>query len=118
MLFRSVWLQNGALVWIPFVVVLGLAAWIWLRDVPVHANVREQTDIFRLKHTWVMTSLYIMTFGSFAGFSAIFPLLIKKTYGGFDGAPVPLHYAFVGPLVGWKAIMGPVAAMSPLSSIS
>ena len=75
---NDVWLQNGALVWIPFVVVLGLAAWIWLRDVPVHANVREQTDIFRLKHTWVMTSLYIMTFGSFAGFSAIFPLLIKN----------------------------------------
>ena len=75
---NDVWLQNGALVWIPFVVVLGLAAWIWLRDVPVHANVREQTDIFRLKHTWVMTSLYIMTFGIFSGLAGVFPLLIRQ----------------------------------------
>ena len=48
---------------------------------------REQVDIFREKHTWSMTSLYVMTFGSFAGFAATFPLLIKDVYGGFDERP-------------------------------
>ncbi len=53
-----------------------------------------------------MTSLYIMTFGSFSGFSAIFPLLIKKLFGGFEGAPDALAYAFLGPLIGSAARIG------------
>ena len=47
-----------------------------------------------------MTLLYIMTFGSFSGFAAVFPLLIKETYGKFPGGPDPLKYAFLGPLIG------------------
>ena len=64
---ESVWLQNAVLVWIPIVAVLAIIAWIGLRSVPVRANIREQMDIFGDRHTWTMTSLYIMTFGSFAG---------------------------------------------------
>ena len=100
---KSIWLQNATLCWIPFVVVLSVLAWLGLRSVPVRANVREQTDIFRDKHCWLMTSLYLMTFGSFAGFSATFPLLIKEVYGDFENAPDPLTYAFLGPLVGSAA---------------
>lgn len=107
----TVYLQNAALVWVPFIVVGALAAWFGLRRVPVTANFREQLDIFKDKHTWLMTSLYIMTFGSFSGFAAVFPLLIKETYGKFDGAPEPLRYAFLGPLVGAgiRAAFGPIA---------
>jgi NNP family nitrate/nitrite transporter-like MFS transporter len=97
---EELWLQNAVLIWIPFVAFLALVAWLQLRSIPVRANVREQVDIFRDKHTWLMTSLYVMTFGSFSGFSATFPLLIKEVYGGFDDAPDPLTYAFLGPLVG------------------
>lgn len=103
---KSVWLQNATFVWIPFVVLCSLFAWWQLKSVPVRANVREQFDIFREKHTWLMTSLYVMTFGSFAGFSATFPLLIKKLYGDFADAPDPLRYAFLGPLVGSIARVG------------
>lgn len=108
---ESIWLQNAALVWIPVVAVLALLAWFKLRSVPVRANVREQMDIFKEKHCWTMTSLYIMTFGSFAGFSAAFPLLIREVYGSFDKAPDPLTYAFLGPLVGSAARVaaGPVS---------
>jgi NNP family nitrate/nitrite transporter-like MFS transporter len=97
---QPIWLQNATLVWVPLVLLGALLAWVYLRSVPIRANFREQFDIFRAKHTWVMTSLYIMTFGSFSGFSAIFPLLIREVYGKFDGAPDPLRYAFLGPLVG------------------
>jgi NNP family nitrate/nitrite transporter-like MFS transporter len=108
---QPIWLQNATAVWIPFVLLGALLAWVYLRSVPVRANFREQLDIFRDKHTWVMTSLYIMTFGSFSGFSAIFPLLIREVYGRFEGAPDPLRYAFLGPLVGSLArvIAGPIS---------
>jgi MFS transporter, NNP family, nitrate/nitrite transporter len=96
----SMWLQNAAFWYVPLILVLGVLAWFSLRSVPVRANFREQADIFREKHTWFMTSLYIMTFGSFSGFSASFPLLIKELYGGFADAPDPLKFAFIGPLVG------------------
>lgn len=107
----SLYLQNAALFWVPFVAVGGVLAWFRLRDVPVKATFAQQLDIFREKHNWIMTSLYIMTFGSFSGFSATFPLLIKKLYGRFDGAPDPLTYAFLGPLVGSlvRVAFGPVS---------
>ena len=108
---KTLHLQNAVFIWMPLVLLLALLAWWQLRSVPVHANVREQLDIFREKHTWTMTSLYIMTFGSFAGFSAVFPLLIKEVYGDFDNAPDPLSWAFLGPLVGSLARVaaGPVS---------
>jgi NNP family nitrate/nitrite transporter-like MFS transporter len=108
---KDVWLQNAVLVWIPLVALVAVVAWLTLRSVPVRANVREQTDIFRDKHTWLMTSLYVMTFGSFSGFAATFPLLIKEVYGDFDDAPDPLSYAFLGPLVGSAArvVAGPLS---------
>jgi NNP family nitrate/nitrite transporter-like MFS transporter len=108
---KSMWLQNAAFFWIPLVAVFSVLAWLQLKSVPVRANVREQFDIFGDKHTWLMTSLYIMTFGSFAGFSATFPLMIKELYGDFDNAPDPLTYAFLGPLVGSAARV----AAGPLS---
>lgn len=107
----TVYLQNATLFWVPFVLLGGLWAWKSLRNVPVKATFAQQLDIFKEKHNWIMTSLYVMTFGSFAGFSATFPLLIKKVYGKFEDAPDPLTYAFLGPLVGSvvRVIFGPVS---------
>ncbi len=107
----QVWLQNAAFVWVPFVLVGAALAWRYLKTVPVKANLRQQLDIFGDKHTWIMTSIYLMTFGAFSGFAATFALLIKDVYGGFENAPDPLTYAFLGPLVGAGVRMawGPLA---------
>jgi len=107
----TLWLQNATAIYVPFILVFGIAAWIMLKSVPVRANFREQLDIFKEKHGFYMTLLYIMTFGSFSGLSATFPLLIKQVYGGLPGAPDPLAYAFLGPLVGSVARVaaGPVS---------
>lgn len=107
----TIFLQNAAFIWVPFILVAALLAWFGLKRVPVVANFREQLDIFKDKHTWFMTSLYIMTFGSFSGYAAVFPLLIKETYGKFPGGPDPLKYAFLGPLIGAsiRVVFGPVA---------
>ncbi len=105
-----VWLQNALLIYVPFVLLGSLLAWNLLKSVPIRANLAEQFDIFRDKHTWFQTSLYIMTLSSFTGFSATFPLLIKTAYGGFEGAPDPLAFAFLGPLVGSlsRIVAGPL----------
>lgn len=98
---QNVWLQNAALWYVPLLVLFGIACWFGLRSVPVKASFTEQLDIFKEKHTWFCTITYVMTFGSFSGFSAAFPMLIKSLYGGFGAnAPDPLKYAFLGPLIG------------------
>ncbi len=97
---RAIWLQNAAFWYVPLLVVFGIMAWIYLRNVPVKASFKEQLDIFNNKHTWFCTITYVMTFGSFSGFSAAFPLLIQSVYGAFPDAPDPLKYAFYGPLIG------------------
>jgi MFS transporter, NNP family, nitrate/nitrite transporter len=96
----SIWLHNAGMVFIPWVLAGAVLAWLLLRSVPVQANIRQQLDIFGDKHTWIMTLLYLMTFGAFSGFAAQFGLLISNQYGGFADAPDPLRYAFLGPLVG------------------
>ena len=106
-----VWLQNAAAIYVPLVVAFGIAAWVMLRSVPVRANFREQLDIFKEPHGFFMTVLYIATFGTFSGLAATFPLLIKQIYGEFPGAPDPLTYAFLGPLIGSLAriMAGPLS---------
>jgi NNP family nitrate/nitrite transporter-like MFS transporter len=102
----AIWLQNATAIYIPVIVLFGVLAWLMLRSVPVRAQFSEQLDIFKEKHGFFMTLLYITTFGTFSGLSATFPLLIKQLYGGLPGAPDPLTYAFLGPLVGSIARIG------------
>lgn len=106
----TIWLQNAVFWYVPFLVVIGIVAWFLLRSVPVKASFREQLDIFKNKHTYFCTITYVMTFGSFSGLSAAFPLLIKSVYGQFPNAPDPLKYAFLGPLIGsaMRVVAGPL----------
>lgn len=108
---KEIYLQNAVLIWIPLVIIGSVLAFVYLRRVPVQASVREQLDIFRERHTYTMTSLYLMTFGAFSGLAAAFPLLIEKRFGDFAGAPDPLTYAFLGPLVGsaMRVVAGPLS---------
>ena len=107
----QIFLQNAAYIWIPLILIGALLSWFGLKSVPVQASFKEQLDIFKEKHTWLMTSLYVMTFGSFSGLGAAFPLLIKQLFGSLPNAPDPLKYAFLGPLVGAavRAAFGPIA---------
>ena len=106
----TMWLHNAALVLIPWVLLGIVLAAVYLRRVPVEANFRQQLDIFREKHTWVMAAIYLMTFGAFSGFAAQLGLIIVNEYGGFENAPDPLKFAFLGPLLGsaTRALFGPL----------
>ncbi len=91
------WLQNAGFVWVPFVAVSAVTAWFGMNDIAsVKASVADQTVIFKRRHTWIMCLLYTGTFGSFIGYSAGLPLLMGYQYPDVN----PLHYAFLGPLVG------------------
>ncbi len=80
----------------------------------IRDNLQRQFEIFEHKHTWIMSTMYTMTFGSFIGYTAGFALAIKVVfgfkYGTVDGvyghdvavsnAPSALTYAWMGPFVG------------------
>jgi len=100
---RQMWLQNAGYIWVPFIVASVLAAWFGMNDLAsAKASFSEQAVIFRRKHNWLMCWLYLGTFGSFIGYSAGFPLLIKSQFPGVNA----LNYAWLGPLVG--ALIRPV----------
>ncbi|PAV49385.1 nitrate/nitrite transporter [Pseudomonas sp. HAR-UPW-AIA-41] len=93
----QLWLQNAGFLWVPFILIVSLAAWFGMNDLSsAKASFSEQAVIFSRKHNWLMCWLYLATFGSFIGFAAGFPMLIKTQFPGVD----PLKFAFLGPLVG------------------
>jgi NNP family nitrate/nitrite transporter-like MFS transporter len=94
---RHIALQNAGLIWVPLIVAATLCAWFFMDNLHVsRASLRDQAVILRRKHTWVMSWLYIGTFGSFIGYSAAMPLLMKATFPSANAAEL----AFLGPLVG------------------
>ena len=94
---RQMWLQNAGFIWVPFIALSTLLAWFGMNDLAsAKASFSEQAVIFKRKHNWLMCWLYTGTFGSFIGYSAAFPLLIKIQFPDVN----PLDYAFLGPLVG------------------
>jgi NNP family nitrate/nitrite transporter-like MFS transporter len=86
----------------------------------IRHNLQRQYQIFRNKHTWIMSVIYTMTFGSFIGYSAAFALAIKVIFGfqhiEVDGVmthdtvnpngPSALMYAWMGPFIG--ALIRPI----------
>ncbi|MDJ0350067.1 MFS transporter [Cryobacterium sp. PH29-G1] len=105
-----VWLHNGGLVLVPWVLLAIILALVFLRRVPIKANFRQQLDIFKVKHTWIMTAIYLMSFGAFSGLAAQMGLIILNVYGDFPDAPNPLAFAFIGPVLGAlvRAATGPL----------
>ena len=97
------WLQNAGFIWVPFIALSAIASWFGMNDLAeAQASFADQAVIFMRKHNWLMCWLYLGTFGSFIGYSAGLPLLIKSQFPAIDA----LQYAWLGPLVG--ALMRPV----------
>jgi NNP family nitrate/nitrite transporter-like MFS transporter len=71
----------------------------------VSVDTRAMRAALRHRHTWLVSLLYIGTFGSFIGFSFAFGQVLQMSYiaGGQSVAQASLHaaqIAFVGPLLG------------------
>ena len=114
-------LKFGVSKWVVVPVVIAATVFL-MKLIPgsIKPNLQRQFKIFSNKHTWVMTIIYIMTFGSFIGYAASFPLCIKVIFGFqhlmVDGVmthntanpagPSALSYAWMGPFIG--ALIRPV----------
>ena len=99
----AMWLQNAGFIWVPFIAISAVAAWFGMNDLAeAKASFADQAVIFKRGHNWLMCWLYLGTFGSFIGYSAGFPLLIKSQFPGINA----LQYAWLGPLTG--ALIRPV----------
>ena len=91
------YLQNAGFIWVPFILLFSVLAWFGMNDIATaKASFKDQSIIFKRKNNWIMCILYMATFGSFIGFSAAFPMLIKHSFPAIDA----LKFAFLGPLVG------------------
>ena len=99
-------LQRAAYVYAGLAVVATLAAYFFMDNLSsARSKPREQLQVVKERQTWVMAFLYIGTFGSFIGYSAAMPLLIKLNFWVADPAPLGTgiyfaYYAFLGALVG------------------
>jgi NNP family nitrate/nitrite transporter-like MFS transporter len=91
------YLENAAWVWVLPLAIFTVAAWFGMNDLATSkASLREQLPVLKRGHLWIMSLLYLATFGSFIGFSAGFAMLSKTQFPQVD----ILHFAFFGPLVG------------------
>ena len=103
---HEVHLAYAGLIWLPFIVAAALGAWLFMDSLSqAKADTRSYALALRHPQTWVMSVLYIGTFGSFIGFSFALPLVIKNTFPDFlAGHPFIATYlaglGFVGALVG------------------
>jgi NNP family nitrate/nitrite transporter-like MFS transporter len=89
-------LENIGLMWLPLIVIAAVGAFFFMDNLSsAKSNFADQVAVAKHKQTWIMAVLYIATFGSFVGYSAAFPLLIKTQF-----PEVTANLAFFGPLIG------------------
>ncbi|SDE51137.1 MFS transporter [Auraticoccus monumenti] len=101
----GVQLQRIGLVLVPLILVAAVLAWRLMDNL---ASVRADYRSFALaaahRHTWIISFLYVGTFGSFIGYSGAFPTLLKTQFAGANPA-----LAFLGALIG--ALSRPLGGM-------
>ncbi|ECA1195289.1 NarK family nitrate/nitrite MFS transporter [Salmonella enterica subsp. enterica serovar Bareilly] len=90
-------LTNAAWIWVPLLAVATLAAWFGMNDIgSSKASVVSQLPVLKHLHLWLLSLLYLATFGSFIGFSAGFAMLAKTQFPDVN----ILQLAFFGPFIG------------------
>ncbi|MGD9620902.1 MAG: NarK family nitrate/nitrite MFS transporter [Mycolicibacterium sp.] len=94
----GVTLSLAGLFYVPFAVAAAVCAYLFMDNLTeAKADVKPVWQSLRHADTWIMSVLYIGTFGSFIGYSAAFPTLLKAV---FDRGDIALAYAFLGAGIG------------------
>ena len=92
----GIYLQNAGLMWLLPLVIAVIGAALFMNNLTsARSTFKDQLAVVGRRHTWIMSYIYIGTFGSFIGYSAAFPLLMKTQFPEITTA-----IAFLGPLVG------------------
>jgi NNP family nitrate/nitrite transporter-like MFS transporter len=91
-------LANAGLVYVPLAIISAVLAFLYMDNLrEAKADPKPTIDSLKYGHTWLMAVLYIGTFGSFIGYSAAFPTLLKVV---FERPDIALSWGFLGALVG------------------
>src|SRR6478609_4468581 len=99
-------LERAAYAYAGLALLATAAAWLWMDNLAtVTSSPREQMQVVKQRRTWQLSLLYIGTFGSFIGYSAAMPLLIRLNFWVPEPAPLGTgiyfaFYAFLGAGVG------------------
>jgi NNP family nitrate/nitrite transporter-like MFS transporter len=103
---HHVHMAYAGLMWLPLVAAASILAWLYMDSLTqAKADTASYTAALKYPQTWIMSLLYIGTFGSFIGFSFALPLVIKNTFPEFlGGHPFIATYlaglGFMGALIG------------------
>ncbi len=114
------WGLKNAAMWIVLPIVVILAVFLMKKATPgeIKENLKKQFSILGDKHNWIMTIIYVMTFGSFIGYSMVFPKLAQDIFvysNALDpewvnpNAPNIMLWAFLGPVIG--ALIRPIGGI-------
>jgi NNP family nitrate/nitrite transporter-like MFS transporter len=99
---HEVHLAYAGLMWLPLIAIAALGAWLYMDSLTqAKADTRSYAKSLRHSQTWVMSLLYIGTFGSFIGYSFSLPLVIKNTFPEFLG-----HHPFIATYLAGLGFMG------------
>ncbi|MDQ0279355.1 NNP family nitrate/nitrite transporter-like MFS transporter [Arthrobacter silviterrae] len=97
-------LKLAGLLWVPLILLAAWGAWKYMDNLAsARSDIAGSLACLKEPHLWVLALLYVGTFGSFIGFSAVFPKLIVDTFGphvGFSLGAATISLAFLGALVG------------------
>src|ERR1044071_7468366 len=98
-------------IYIPLIVLAALGSALYMDNLSQARNEkRGMRDAVREPHTWVMSLLYIGTFGSFIGFGFAFGQVLQVQFAHQFATPVKAAYlTFLGPLLG--SLIRPVGGM-------
>ncbi|HKG49621.1 MAG TPA: nitrate/nitrite transporter [Actinomycetales bacterium] len=92
----GVQLDRAGLVFVPLVLLAAVLAWRSMDNLRgARADYRSFAAAAAHRHTWVLSVIYIGTFGSFIGYSGAFPTLLKNQF-----PEVTVSVAFLGALIG------------------
>jgi NNP family nitrate/nitrite transporter-like MFS transporter len=112
---HEVHLAYAGLIWIPFIVIASLGAYLYMDSLTqAKSDKASYVKAAKQPHAWIMSILYIGTFGSFIGYSFALPLVIKNTFPEFLAthtfiATYLAGLGFVGALIG--SIARPIGGM-------
>ncbi len=89
-------------VYLPLIVIAALCSALFMDNLSSARNEkRAMRDVTREGHTWVMSVLYIGTFGSFIGYSFAFGQVLQVQFKHDFATPISAaHLTFLGPLLG------------------
>ncbi|NVM97577.1 MFS transporter [Arthrobacter sp. SDTb3-6] len=97
-------LPLAGLVWVPLIALAAWGAWKYMDNLSgATSDIAGSLACLKEPHLWILALLYVGTFGSFIGFSAVFPKLIVDSFGphvGFTLGTATISLAFLGALVG------------------